>query len=284
MASNDVGSDRFIAIASLISLILGVLLVVVTALATLLLFLVSSAVSADAPGLGLIWVAMFVSWVYAISMVWSSRAVRNGSKTGWVLLVVCLSLQVLSVLNPGKVGIQRVGLVSGILTLAALTALVLLVLPDSFKWIWADRSLHVPMSMVGPGMGRGGYGMAAPPGGTYGGFAPAGPPPLAGYAAPQQERWGTPTPAAKWTPPPASWGNPEIGGQAAQPPTIPWSTSPLPPALPAQPGATPPPTPPPAPPAQPLGQPAYPVQPAATPPPTPPPVPPAQPPPASQGW
>ncbi len=69
--------------ASLVGIVLGVISVVFVALLTLLLFLASSAVRANTPGLGLAWLIVFAMWAYSIAMIWSGSAGRKGSKTGW---------------------------------------------------------------------------------------------------------------------------------------------------------------------------------------------------------
>lgn len=115
MAATGTRSNQYILIASVIAAVIGILNILAIAFLTLLLFVASSGLPADTPGLGFVWLIIFLVWGYAIAITWAAFAIRNGSKTGWVILVVALGLSSISFLftpEPASSGQTSSGLAS----------------------------------------------------------------------------------------------------------------------------------------------------------------------------
>lgn len=191
MATTGTRSNQYITIASAIAAVIGILNILAIAFLTFLLFIASAALPADTPGLGFVWMIVFLIWGYSIAITWSAYAIRNGSKTGWVILVVALGLSSISFLFTPRAGLFGTDLIRLGIGLGSITALVLLVIPPSFRWIWSPpEASPVLPGYASPGIGRGGWAGAAqqqfPPPSAYPPYAqpqypPASPPPGSGY-------------------------------------------------------------------------------------------------------
>ncbi|RIK10956.1 MAG: hypothetical protein DCC49_01750 [Acidobacteria bacterium] len=153
-------SNQYIQIASVIASVIGILNILAIAFLSFLLFVASASLPADTPGLGFVWLIVFLVWTYAIAITWSAFAIRNGSKTGWVILVVALGLSSISFLFTPRAGLFGTDIVRLGIGLGSITALILLVIPPSFRWIWSPEPPAIP-SYASTGIGRGGWAGAA---------------------------------------------------------------------------------------------------------------------------
>lgn len=195
MATTGTRSNQYIQIASVIASVIGILNILAIAFLSFLLFIASASLPADTPGLSFVWLVVFVIWGYAIAITWSAFAIRNGSKTGWVILVVALGLSSISFLFAPRAGLFGTDIVRFGIGLSSVVALVLLIIPPSYRWIWSPpEATSVLPGNASPGIGRGGWAGAAqqqfPPPSAYPPYArgPQYPP-----AAPSQQ---PPPPAA----------------------------------------------------------------------------------------
>lgn len=148
--------------ASVIAAVIGILNILAIAYLSFLRFIASASFSADTAGLSFVWLVVFLIWAYAIAITWSAYAIRNESKTGWVNLVVALGLSSISYLFTPRAGLFGTDIVRFGIGLSSVVALVLLVVPPSYRWIWSPP--EVPSVLPGyasSGIGRGGWAGAA---------------------------------------------------------------------------------------------------------------------------
>lgn len=186
MSGSNSRTNQYIIIGASIGAVLGALNVLGMALLTFLAFVASSAMPANTPGLGLLWLIIFAGWAYAIAMIWASYAVRKGSKVAWSILVVMFGLTLLSYFVTPRAGLFAIGIVRVAFGLAAVAGFILLIVPPSYRWIWSPEPASALPSYASPGIGRGGWYGAAQ--GQYPGAAYPAPQPPAypgQYPAPQ---------------------------------------------------------------------------------------------------